>query len=45
MTLASAFHYNDRLCCTVDVVGISNFVSFFERDFPLPSRSAARGVR
>jgi dipeptidyl aminopeptidase/acylaminoacyl peptidase len=34
MTLASAFHYNDRLCCTVDVVGISNFVSFFERTSP-----------
>jgi dipeptidyl aminopeptidase/acylaminoacyl peptidase len=34
MTLASAFHFNDRLCCTVDVVGISNFVSFFERTSP-----------
>jgi dipeptidyl aminopeptidase/acylaminoacyl peptidase len=34
MTLASAFHYNERLCCTVDVVGISNFVSFFERTSP-----------
>lgn len=31
MTLASAFHFNDRLCCAVDVVGISNFISFFER--------------
>jgi dipeptidyl aminopeptidase/acylaminoacyl peptidase len=31
MTLASAFHFNSRICCTVDVVGISNFVSFFER--------------
>jgi dipeptidyl aminopeptidase/acylaminoacyl peptidase len=31
MTLASAFQFNDRLCCTVDVVGISNFISFFER--------------
>jgi dipeptidyl aminopeptidase/acylaminoacyl peptidase len=34
MTLASAFHFNDRLCCTVDVVGISNFVSFFARTSP-----------
>lgn len=34
MTLASAFHFNGRLCCTVDVVGISNFVSFFERTSP-----------
>jgi dipeptidyl aminopeptidase/acylaminoacyl peptidase len=34
MTLASAFHFNDRICCTVDVVGISNFVSFFERTSP-----------
>jgi dipeptidyl aminopeptidase/acylaminoacyl peptidase len=34
MTLASAFHFNERLCCAVDVVGISNFVSFFERTSP-----------
>lgn len=34
MTLSSAFHFNERLCCTVDVVGISNFVSFFERTSP-----------
>ena len=34
MTLASAFHFNDRLCCTVDVVGVSNFVTFFERTSP-----------
>jgi dipeptidyl aminopeptidase/acylaminoacyl peptidase len=34
MTLASAFHFNDRLRCTVDIVGISNFVSFFERTSP-----------
>ena len=34
MTLASAFHFNDLLRCTVDVVGISNFVSFFERTSP-----------
>ncbi len=34
MTLASAFHFNDRLRCTVDVVGISNFLTFFERTSP-----------
>jgi dipeptidyl aminopeptidase/acylaminoacyl peptidase len=34
MTLASAFHFNERICCTVDVVGISSFVSFFERTSP-----------
>ena len=34
MTLASAFHFNDRLRCTVDVVGVSNFVTFFERTSP-----------
>ncbi|HUJ23225.1 MAG TPA: S9 family peptidase [Bryobacteraceae bacterium] len=34
MTLASAFHFNDRLRCAVDVVGVSNFVSFFERTSP-----------
>lgn len=28
MTLATATLYNDRICCSLDVVGISNFVSF-----------------
>lgn len=28
MTLAVATLYNDRICCSLDVVGISNFVSF-----------------
>jgi dipeptidyl aminopeptidase/acylaminoacyl peptidase len=28
MTLATATLYNDRICCALDVVGISNFVSF-----------------
>ncbi|HKY91479.1 MAG TPA: S9 family peptidase [Nevskiaceae bacterium] len=28
MTLASLTHYNDRLACGVDTVGISNFVTF-----------------
>ena len=30
MTLASAVAYNDRLRCSLDVVGISNFVTFLE---------------
>jgi dipeptidyl aminopeptidase/acylaminoacyl peptidase len=30
MVLASAVHYSDRLRAGVDVVGISNFVSFLE---------------
>ena len=30
MVLASMFHFNDRLRCGVDIVGISNFVTFLE---------------
>lgn len=30
MVLASMVHYNDRLKCGVDIVGISNFVTFLE---------------
>jgi dipeptidyl aminopeptidase/acylaminoacyl peptidase len=30
MTLASMTHYNDRFHCAVDVVGISNWVTFLE---------------
>ncbi len=30
MTLACATHYNDRIRCAVDVVGISNMVTFLE---------------
>jgi dipeptidyl aminopeptidase/acylaminoacyl peptidase len=30
MTLAVATNYNDRICCAVDVVGPSNFVTFLE---------------
>ncbi|MCP4158103.1 MAG: S9 family peptidase [bacterium] len=39
MVLASMIHYNDRLTCGVDIVGISNFVTFlkntsdYRRDF------------
>ena len=31
MTLAVAAHYSDRIRCSLDVVGISNFVTFLER--------------
>jgi dipeptidyl aminopeptidase/acylaminoacyl peptidase len=31
MTLACAVAFNDRIRCSLDVVGISNFVSFLER--------------
>ncbi len=31
MTLAVATNYNDRIRCSLDVVGISNFVTFLER--------------
>jgi len=31
MTLAVATHYDDRLRCALDVVGVSNFISFMER--------------
>jgi dipeptidyl aminopeptidase/acylaminoacyl peptidase len=30
MTLAVATHYNNRICCSVDVVGPSNLVTFLE---------------
>jgi dipeptidyl aminopeptidase/acylaminoacyl peptidase len=31
MTLASAVHYSDRLRAALDIVGISNFVTFLEK--------------
>ncbi|UFP96758.1 alpha/beta hydrolase family protein [Gloeobacter morelensis] len=31
MTLATTTHYNDRIRCALDVVGISNFVTFLEK--------------
>jgi dipeptidyl aminopeptidase/acylaminoacyl peptidase len=31
MTLAVATHYNDRIRCALDVVGVSNFVTFLEK--------------
>jgi dipeptidyl aminopeptidase/acylaminoacyl peptidase len=30
MSLACAVHYNDRIRCSVDIVGISNFISFLQ---------------
>jgi dipeptidyl aminopeptidase/acylaminoacyl peptidase len=30
MVLASMMHYNDQLSCGIDIVGISNFVTFLE---------------
>lgn len=30
MVLASMFHFNDRLRCGIDIVGISNFVTFLQ---------------
>lgn len=30
MVLSSMFHYNDKLKCGIDIVGISNFVTFLE---------------
>jgi dipeptidyl aminopeptidase/acylaminoacyl peptidase len=30
MVLAALVHYSDRLACGIDVVGISNFVTFLE---------------
>jgi dipeptidyl aminopeptidase/acylaminoacyl peptidase len=34
MTLAVATHYNDRIRCALDVVGVSNFVTFLEKTEP-----------
>lgn len=34
MSLAVSTHYADRIRCAIDVVGISNFVSFLERTEP-----------
>ena len=45
MVLAALTHYGERLRCGVDVVGISNFVSFLERTEAYRPRPAPRGVR
>ncbi|MDH3222131.1 MAG: prolyl oligopeptidase family serine peptidase [Gemmatimonadota bacterium] len=34
MSLASLVHYSDRIRCGVDVVGVSNFVTFLENTAP-----------
>jgi dipeptidyl aminopeptidase/acylaminoacyl peptidase len=31
MTMAVATQYNDKICCSIQVVGIANFISFLER--------------
>lgn len=31
MTLAIATHYNDKIRCSVEIVGISNFITFLEK--------------
>ena len=45
MVLASAVHYSDRLAAAVDVVGISNFVTFLEntQDYRRDHRRAEYG--
>ena len=45
MVLASAVHYSDRLKAAVDVVGISNFVTFLEntQDYRRDLRRAEAG--
>lgn len=45
MTLASMTHFNDRLRCAVDIVGISNFVTFLEntQDYRRDLRRAEYG--
>jgi dipeptidyl aminopeptidase/acylaminoacyl peptidase len=34
MVLASMVHFSDRLACAVDIVGISNFVTFLKNTSP-----------
>jgi dipeptidyl aminopeptidase/acylaminoacyl peptidase len=45
MVLASMIHYSDRLCCGVDVVGISNFLTFLKntQDYRRDLRRAEYG--
>jgi dipeptidyl aminopeptidase/acylaminoacyl peptidase len=31
MTMAVATHYDEKICCSIQVVGIANFISFLER--------------
>jgi dipeptidyl aminopeptidase/acylaminoacyl peptidase len=45
MVLASSFHYSDRLKAAVDIVGISNFVTFLQntQDYRRDQRRAEYG--
>jgi dipeptidyl aminopeptidase/acylaminoacyl peptidase len=45
MTLACLTHYSDRLCCGIDVVGISNFLTFLKntQDYRRDLRRAEYG--
>jgi dipeptidyl aminopeptidase/acylaminoacyl peptidase len=45
MTLAVATNYNDRIRCSLDIVGPSNLVTFLENTSGLPPGFAPRGVR
>ena len=45
MTLAISTFYSDRIRCSVDIVGMSNLVTFLEHTEGLPAGFAARGVR
>ena len=45
MSLAVATHYPDRIAGAIDVVGISNFVTFLREHRKLPARPAPRRVR
>ena len=45
MTLAVATTYDDRICCSLDVVGISNFATLPEEHRELPARPPAGRVR
>jgi dipeptidyl aminopeptidase/acylaminoacyl peptidase len=44
MALSSLAHYDDRLAGGIDVVGISNFVTFLTNTARVSSRPAARGI-
>jgi hypothetical protein len=44
MMLAVATNYNDRICCSLDVVGPSNLVTFLEPHFWLPPGLGPRRV-
>ena len=45
MVLASLMHYSDRIRAGVDIVGISDFITFLDQHRELPPRPAPRRVR